>query len=96
MTGMTNDMYNFLIKRCYDLAACTPKNVTVTINEDDIKIRDFRDYIKLYYDDKWWKYQLPIRFSSNSENDVWGYGAKKLANEIIQNIGLEKYNKYLK
>jgi DNA topoisomerase-2 len=51
MTGMTNDMYNLLIKRCYDVAACTPSKVKITINDKEIKCRDFKDYIKLYYDE---------------------------------------------
>src|SRR5207244_68384 len=51
MTGMTNDMYNLMIKRCYDLAACTDKSVTVTVNNEVIKCREFKDYIKMYYND---------------------------------------------
>lgn len=49
MMGMTNDMYSLLVRRCYDLAACTQKNTTITINNEKIKCRDFKDYIKLYY-----------------------------------------------
>jgi len=52
MTGLTNDMYSLLVRRCYDVAACTPKNVSFTVNEKDIKCRDFKDYIKLYYSDE--------------------------------------------
>lgn len=49
MTGMTNDMYALLIKRCFDIAACTSKTVTITVNDVEIKCREFKDYIKLYY-----------------------------------------------
>jgi DNA topoisomerase-2 len=52
MNGLSSDMYSFLIKRCYDIAACTPKTITITINDEEIKCRDFKDYIKLYYSDK--------------------------------------------
>jgi DNA topoisomerase II len=51
MTGMTNDMYNLLLKRCYDIAACTAKTVKITVNDTEIKCRDFKEYIKLYYSD---------------------------------------------
>ncbi|VBB18314.1 DNA gyrase/topoisomerase IV [Yasminevirus sp. GU-2018] len=51
MNGLTNDMYALLIKRCYDIAACTPKTVNITVNGEDIKCRKFEDYIKLYYSD---------------------------------------------
>ena len=47
---ITNDMYNLLVKRCYDLAACTPENIKVNINGTEIKCRKLDDYIKLYYD----------------------------------------------
>jgi len=50
--------------------------------------------VRLYYKKEWHKYSLPMRFSSNNDNDVWGYGAKKLADEIIYNVGLNEYNKY--
>lgn len=51
MTGLTRDMYSLLIKRCYDIAACTSKNVNIKLNGEDIKCRKFEDYIKLYYSD---------------------------------------------
>ena len=49
MTGMTNDMYALMIKRCYDIAACTSKTVNISVNDVEIKCREFKDYIKLYY-----------------------------------------------
>lgn len=51
MEELTEDMYSLLMKRCYDIAACTPKNVSIYINGKEITCRDFKDYIKLYYDD---------------------------------------------
>ena len=52
MTGLTNDMYNLLIKRCYDVAASTSNKVKITVNNNEIKCREFKDYIKLYYLDE--------------------------------------------
>jgi DNA topoisomerase-2 len=51
MNGLTNDMYRLLLKRCYDVAACTPKSVNIVVNDEPIKCRDFKDYIKMYYQD---------------------------------------------
>ena len=50
MKSMTSDMYKLLLKRAYDLAACTSSKVKVYINENEIKCRNFDDYIKLYFD----------------------------------------------
>jgi DNA topoisomerase-2 len=50
MSGMSDDMYKLLIKRCYDVAACT-RNVKFMLNEKEIKFKKFDDYIKLYYED---------------------------------------------
>lgn len=52
MTRLTNDMYSLLIKRCYDVAACTTNKVKISVNDNEIKCRDFSDYIKLYYLDE--------------------------------------------
>lgn len=49
MNGLTTDMYSLMVKRCYDIAACTPKNINISINDTDIKCRDFSDYIRMYY-----------------------------------------------
>lgn len=49
MTGLTNDMYGLLVKRCYDIAACTSSSVNIYLNDKEIKCRDFKEYIKLYY-----------------------------------------------
>lgn len=51
MTGLTSDMYCLLLKRCYDVAACTSKNVNIVVNKKKIECRDFKDYIRLYYSD---------------------------------------------
>jgi len=50
MSCMSEDMYKLLVKRCYDVAACT-RHVKFILNEKEIKYKKFDDYIKLYYDD---------------------------------------------
>jgi len=52
MNKLTDDMYRLLTKRCYDIAACTVGSVKVWLNDKEIKCRDFKDYINMYYDKK--------------------------------------------
>lgn len=49
MENLTVDMYNLLIKRGYDLAACTSDKVKVWVNGKEIKCRKLPDYIKMFY-----------------------------------------------
>lgn len=69
MSGLTNDMYCLLIKRCYDIAACTSKTINIYINDEEIKCRDFKDYIKLYYSDE----QKP-KITYENVNSRWEVG----------------------
>ena len=52
MPTLTDDMHRLLIKRCYDIAACTPASVKVWIDGMEIKTRDLKSYIGLYYEKK--------------------------------------------
>jgi DNA topoisomerase II len=50
MTGLTSDMYNLLMKRCYDIAACTiSAGVKVFVNDEEIKCKDFNTYVRMFY-----------------------------------------------
>lgn len=46
-TTMTDDNYDKLVKRVYDIAGCNPK-LNVYLNGTKIKLDSFKDYIKLY------------------------------------------------
>jgi len=52
MPNLTEDMYRLLVKRCYDIAACTSPSVKVWIDGTEIKTRDLKSYIGLYYEKK--------------------------------------------
>jgi len=52
MPNLTDDMHRLLVKRCYDIAACTPSSVRVWIDGTEIKTRDLKSYIGLYYEKK--------------------------------------------
>lgn len=70
MDGLSSDMYNLLIRRCYDLGACTPKSVSVKVNGNNVKCRDFKDYIKLYYAEK-----SKPKITYEKVNSRWEIGA---------------------
>ena len=67
MKSLTNDMYNLLSKRAYDLAACTSSKVKVYLNDEEIKCKKFDDYIKLYY-------EVKPKLVYNQVNSRWNVG----------------------
>jgi DNA topoisomerase-2 len=49
---LTNDMYNLLVKRTYDIAAVTDKSVKVKLNSTPIAIKSFEQYVNMYVGSK--------------------------------------------
>ena len=47
-SGMTEDMYNVMEKRAYDLAACTGNNVNVFFNNSKLDCKTFEKYVDYY------------------------------------------------
>jgi DNA topoisomerase II len=47
--NISDDMVALFKKRVYDLAACTKSNIKVYLNDVRITIKDFKEYIYLYY-----------------------------------------------
>ncbi|CAH6421767.1 DNA topoisomerase 2 [uncultured virus] len=50
INGLTEDIVNLFTKRVYDIAACTPSNVNVYLNEQLLGTNHFLDYIKLFFE----------------------------------------------
>lgn len=67
LKGITDDIVALFYKRVYDLAGCTNKNVKVYLNDKEIKIKSFEDYIGLFYNKKNLIYQ--------EINNRWRVGA---------------------
>ena len=63
--GITPDIYNLLLRRIYDVAAVTDKNVKVKFNSNVIPIKTFQQYVKKIVGDNDIKYE--------SCNDRWEY-----------------------
>lgn len=45
---LSKDMLSLFTKRVYDISATTPKDVKVTLNKENIKIKSFEDYVSMY------------------------------------------------
>jgi len=52
ISTLTPDMKNLLIKRIYDVAAVTDKNIKVKYNSQQVGIKTFQQYIDMYIGDK--------------------------------------------
>jgi len=48
LNGFTDDIYNLMKKRVYDISACSNKNVNVYLNGNRIKEKTFDQYVNLY------------------------------------------------
>lgn len=48
MSGLDKDIVDLMTKRVYDLAGVTDKRVKVILNNEEIKIKSFAEYIDLY------------------------------------------------
>jgi len=49
---LTNDTYQIIKRRAYDIAATTNKKVKVYFNDEEIEANNFRNYIDLFYKDE--------------------------------------------
>jgi DNA topoisomerase II len=56
-------------KRVYDIAACTGNNIKVYLDEELINIKDFKEYIKMFFDDE------SKKIIYESPNPNWKVGA---------------------
>ena len=63
LNSMTDDMFNLLKKRAYDVAAVTDKSLKVKMNSKIIDIKSFEQYVDMYIGNK---EQMP-RVSQNSD-----------------------------
>lgn len=49
LDGLTDDIVALFKKRVYDIAGCTNNNVKVFLDDKDLNIKSFSDYISLFY-----------------------------------------------
>lgn len=66
LNGLTSDIISLFKKRVYDIAGCTNKNVKVFLDDKELKVKSFEDYISLFVDRKKLVYE--------EVNDRWRVG----------------------
>lgn len=69
INALTPDMKNLLIKRIYDVAAVTDKNIKVKYNSQQVGIKTFQQYIDMYIGDK----TESSRVYEEHDNGRWEY-----------------------
>ena len=52
MKNIDDDFYRLMVRRTYDIAACTPEYVKIYLNGKLLKIRTFERYVDLFLGDK--------------------------------------------
>lgn len=71
--GLSDDMYNLIIKRVYDACAMTRKDVNVYLNGEKLMFKTFEKYIDLYFKDT-------IEKVYEKANDRWEYTVASASN----------------
>lgn len=69
ITGLTPDMKNILIKRIYDVAAITDKNIKVKFNGQQVAIKTFPQYVDMFIGGK----SDAQRICEDAPNGRWEY-----------------------
>ena len=52
LQGLTADMLSLFQRRVYDIAGITPKDVKVKMNQQSLKVNDFKHYVQLYLNEE--------------------------------------------
>lgn len=79
MERLDKDIVDLLTKRVYDLAGVTDKKVKVFLNDIEIKVKNFQDYMSLYINDP----SLPKLFEV--ANDRWEIGVS-ISDGLFQQV----------
>jgi DNA topoisomerase II len=66
LSELTDDIVNLMIKRVYDIAATTERNIKVFYNSEKIAINTFKSYVSLFYEEENIIYE--------DVNDRWSVG----------------------
>lgn len=72
VSKLTDDMYNLLTKRTYDIAAVTDKNVKVSYNSKAVPVKTFEQYVNMYIGSKGETKRI-----YESSNERWEYAVCK-------------------
>lgn len=79
MQRLDKDIVDLLTKRVYDLAGITDKRVKVFLNDSEIKVKNFQEYIGLYLNDS----ELPKIYET--VNERWEIGVS-ISEGVFQQV----------
>ena len=65
MATLTDDMYNLMKKRVFDMCATTPEDIKIYLNDKKIECKNFEKYSNLYISD------LDEQVKSDKSNERW-------------------------
>jgi DNA topoisomerase-2 len=82
ISGMTDDIKNLLIRRVYDIAGITDKNIKVKLNSQVISVKNFIQYIDLYIGSK----EENKRCHESDDNERWEYAVAISPSQEFQQI----------
>lgn len=82
ISGLSGDMKNLLIKRIYDVAAITDKNVKVKYNSQQVAIKTFQQYINMYIGGK----EETLRIYEEHDNGRWEYAVALSPTHEFQHV----------
>jgi len=80
--GLTPDMVNILVKRIYDVAAVTDKNIRVKYNSQPVAVKTFQQYIDMYVGTK----DETPRVYEDAENGRWEYAVAMSPTHEFQQV----------
>lgn len=82
LSGLTDDIKNVLIRRVYDIAGITDKNIKVKLDSSILSIKNFTQYIDLYIGTK----EDSKRSYEIHDNDRWEYAVSLSSTHEFQQI----------
>tara|TARA_B110000305_G_C19461933_1_gene655093 strand:+ start:1278 stop:4667 length:3390 start_codon:yes stop_codon:yes gene_type:complete len=82
LSGLTDDIKNVLIRRVYDIAGITDKNIKVKLDSSILPIKNFTQYIDLYIGTK----EDSKRSYEIHDNDRWEYAVSLSSTHEFQQI----------
>lgn len=99
LTGLDDGNFQRLVKRVYDVAGCNP-NLKIYLNGQQIRIKGFDDYIKLYTDDfiyeenEHWRVGIAradagfehVSFVNGTETLIGGNHVSYIANQLTTRL----------
>lgn len=87
MTGMSDDLYSLVLRRCYDMCALTDNDVNVWLNGVKLEFKNFERYVDLYLGAKSDKFRVYEKLNDRWEvvatyTDVPGFDQVSFVNGI--------------